>query len=171
MYEAHSLSTSTLWLWGVAEDGEQGRESNATSLMLSSPEFSDRRKSSGGRLPDTVLTRLLPHFSSVPRRIVWADSLANQRESPVNNASVYSKSAIQASVNVLYKYTHVYRSICFGKFYTATKYQALIFLLSEGVLLRTEFHSKSHSHQNQLKLRSICNKHHIRFVRSETYKS
>lgn len=75
--EEHSRSTSIFWLWGVAEEGEQGRESNATSLMLSSPEFSDRRESRGGRLPEMVLTRLLPHFSSVPRRIVWADSLAN----------------------------------------------------------------------------------------------
>lgn len=68
-------SMSIFWLWGVAEEGEQGKESNAMSLMLSSPEFSDKRKSKGGRLPEIVLTRLLPHFSSVPRTTVWADSL------------------------------------------------------------------------------------------------
>lgn len=174
MYEAHSLSTSTLWLWGVAEEGEQGRESNATSLMLSSPEFSERRKSSGGRLPDTVLTRLLPHFSSVPRRMVWADSLANQSESPVSNPAVYSTHAIQANVNVYQEFSiNIHTEVFALKSSTLQQnIKPWHFLLSERVLFRTEFLSKcyikSHSHQNQLKLRSICNKHQIRFMRSKT---
>lgn len=62
---------SNFWLCGVAEDGEEGRESKVTSLMFSSPEFSDRRSSKGGRLPESVLMRGLPHFSSVPSRWSW----------------------------------------------------------------------------------------------------
>lgn len=69
----HSRRCSSFWLCGVAEDGEEGRESKVTSLMLSSPEFSERRSSSGGRLPERVLTRGLPHFSSVPLKMVLAD--------------------------------------------------------------------------------------------------
>lgn len=64
---------SNFWLCGVAEDGEEGRESKVTSLMFSSPEFSERRTCKGARLPENVLMRGLPHFSSVPLRTVLAD--------------------------------------------------------------------------------------------------
>ena len=79
----HSRRWSSFWLCGVAEDGEEGRESKVTSLMLSSPEFSERRRSSGGRLPERVLTRGLPHFSSVPLKMVLADSWRINRDMDV----------------------------------------------------------------------------------------
>lgn len=64
-------------------------------------------------------------------------------------------------LGVLYKYTHVYRSVCFEKFHIATKYQALTFLLSERVFFRTEFLSKcyikSHSHQNETNFQQASN--------------
>lgn len=71
----------------MAEDGEEERESKVTSLMFSSPEFSDRRKSRGGRLPERVLTRGLPHFSSVPLKMVLADCWRSNRGVHVTEAS------------------------------------------------------------------------------------
>lgn len=82
----HSRRWSSFWLCGVAEDGEEGRESKVTSLMFSSPEFSERRRSSGGRLPDRVLTRGLPHFSSVPLKMVLADCWRINRDIHVTQA-------------------------------------------------------------------------------------
>lgn len=42
----------------------------------------------------------------------------------------------------VYKYTHVYITICFEKFYTLTKHQVVALLQLERVLFRTECHSK-----------------------------
>lgn len=87
----HSRRWSSFWLCGVAEDGEEGRESKVTSLMLSSPEFSERRRSSGGRLPERVLTRGLPHFSSVPLKMVLADCWRINRDMEVTQAPFGNK--------------------------------------------------------------------------------
>ncbi|KAF2976732.1 hypothetical protein EK904_009259 [Melospiza melodia maxima] len=55
-----SLDQDQIWI------SKDKKEDSPTKAV----EVSDRRKSSGGRLPDTVRTRRLPHLSSVPRRIV-----------------------------------------------------------------------------------------------------
>ena len=87
----HLRRWSSFWLCGVAEDGEEGRESKVTSLMLSSPEFSERRRSSGGRLPERVLTRGLPHFSSVPLKMVLADCWKINRDMHITQAPFGNK--------------------------------------------------------------------------------
>lgn len=82
----HLRKRSSFWLCGVAEDGEEGRESKVMSFTFSSPEFSETRRSRGGRLPEKVLTRGLPHFSSVPLKMVLADCWRINRDIHVTKA-------------------------------------------------------------------------------------